>query len=310
MGFSRTFRKVPEDTRRWQLFFKDLEPDPGSMSLATLEDSAALSVLGRAVDSPGTPASISAGSDGQALRRNGTTLGFGTIATAGITDDAVTDAKLRDSAALSVIGRSANTTGNPADIAAASDGQVLRRSGTAIGFGEVATAGISDNAVTNAKLADMAQDTIKGRTSGSGTGDPVDLTAAQVATIVSSAIASALNITSSVYTPTLTHAANIDASTAYECQYLRVGSVVVVSGRADVDTTAGGATLTQLGISLPVASNFGSSSDCGGAGNSPDLAALSAGIYADPAGDRAILQWYSNDTSNRAWFFIFMYQVI
>ena len=60
------------------------------------------------------------------------------LPTAGLLDNAVTDAKLRDSAALSVIGRSANTSGNPADIAAASDHQVLRRSGTSVGFGAVA----------------------------------------------------------------------------------------------------------------------------------------------------------------------------
>jgi hypothetical protein len=43
---------------------------------------------------------------------------------------------------------------------------------------------IADNAVVNARLADMAQGTIKGRTAGAGTGDPVDLTAAQVKTIL------------------------------------------------------------------------------------------------------------------------------
>lgn len=60
------------------------------------------------------------------------------LPTAGLVDNAVTDAKLRDSAALSVIGRSANSTGDPADIAAGTDHQVLRRSGTALGFGAVA----------------------------------------------------------------------------------------------------------------------------------------------------------------------------
>jgi hypothetical protein len=60
------------------------------------------------------------------------------LPTAGLVDNAVTDAKLRDSVALSVIGRSANSTGDPADIAAATDHQVLRRSGTAIGFGAIA----------------------------------------------------------------------------------------------------------------------------------------------------------------------------
>lgn len=47
----------------------------------------------------------------------------------------VLDAYLRDSAALSVIGRAANSVGSPADIVAALSGQVLRRSGTALAFG-------------------------------------------------------------------------------------------------------------------------------------------------------------------------------
>jgi hypothetical protein len=71
-----------------------------------------------------------------------------------VADNSITDAKLRDSAGLSVIGRSANSSGNPADIVAASDDQVLRRNGTSIGFGQVATAGLADSAVTTAKIAD------------------------------------------------------------------------------------------------------------------------------------------------------------
>lgn len=49
----------------------------------------------------------------------------------------VGNAQLRQSAAFSVIGRSGNTTGDIADITAASDGQVLRRSGSVLGFGAV-----------------------------------------------------------------------------------------------------------------------------------------------------------------------------
>ncbi len=71
-----------------------------------------------------------------ALTGDVTASGSGSVA-ATIANNAVTNAKLRDSAALSVIGRSANSTGDPADIAAASDHQVLRRSGTALGFGAV-----------------------------------------------------------------------------------------------------------------------------------------------------------------------------
>lgn len=46
------------------------------------------------------------------------------------------------------------------------------------------TLALSDNAATNQKLADMAQGTIKGRASGAGPGDPQDLSAAQVLTII------------------------------------------------------------------------------------------------------------------------------
>jgi hypothetical protein len=59
------------------------------------------------------------------------------LPTAGLVDNAVTDAKLRDSAGLSVIGRGANSTGDPADISAGANHQVLRRDGSSLGFGAV-----------------------------------------------------------------------------------------------------------------------------------------------------------------------------
>lgn len=58
-------------------------------------------------------------------------------AVATIANNAVTDGKFRQSAGLSVVGRSANSTGDVADITAAVDGDVLRRSGTTLGFGDV-----------------------------------------------------------------------------------------------------------------------------------------------------------------------------
>ena len=55
-----------------------------------------------------------------------------------IADNGVTNAKLRDSIATSVIGRSANSTGDPADIQAGAVGQVLRQgAGPVLGFGAV-----------------------------------------------------------------------------------------------------------------------------------------------------------------------------
>lgn len=77
------------------------------------------------------------------------------VTTGKIAANAVTFAKMVQSAAgLSVVGRSANSAGDFAEIVAANDGEVLRRSGTSLGFGTVATAGITDEAVTQPKLGD------------------------------------------------------------------------------------------------------------------------------------------------------------
>jgi hypothetical protein len=106
-----------------------------TIAYASLANGTALSVLGRSANSAGANASIAAGTDGHVLRRSGTTLGFGTVATGGIADGNVTLAKLANGTALSVLGRSANSAGAYADMAAGTDGHVLRRSGTTLGFG-------------------------------------------------------------------------------------------------------------------------------------------------------------------------------
>ena len=59
-------------------------------------------------------------------------------AAATIQPNAVSNTKFRQSGALSVVGRSANSTGNVADIAAGTNHQVLRRFGTSLGFGAIA----------------------------------------------------------------------------------------------------------------------------------------------------------------------------
>lgn len=70
------------------------------------------------------------------------------VTTGKIAANAVTDAKLRQSAGLSVVGRASNSTGNVADITAASANQVVRvaSDGNSVGFGAVNLA--SSNAVT------------------------------------------------------------------------------------------------------------------------------------------------------------------
>lgn len=112
----------------------------------------------------------------------------------------------------------------------------------------------------------------------------------------------------STYTPTLTNTTNIAASTAYSCQYVRVGNFVTVSGRVDVDPTAAGQVV--LGISLPVASNFANANELGGAAASPAVAGQSAALLADAANDRATMEWIAVDVANRAMYFTFSYRII
>lgn len=110
----------------------------GVVSDSKLRNSSALSIIGRSANSTGVVADISTtATSGAVLRESGSVLGFGTVDTAGITNAAVTNDKLRNSTGLSVIGNSTNSSATPADIVAAADGDIFRRSGTTVGFGTV-----------------------------------------------------------------------------------------------------------------------------------------------------------------------------
>lgn len=130
-----------------------------------------------------------------------------------------------------------------------------------------------------------------------------DVTVSQLASTDISGLAAG------VYTPTLTNVANIDASTAYECQYLRVGTTVCVSGKVDVDPTLT-TTSTKLGISLPIASNFGAVEDCAGTAAASAIAGQCAAILGDIANDRAQMEFISGDVTNQPMAFVFEYQII
>jgi molybdopterin-binding protein len=156
---------------------------------AKLRQSNPLALLGRSANSTGNVADILAAAASDCVyRESGSTVGCGTIATAGIGANQVTDAKLRQSNPLALLGRSANSTGNVADIlAAAASDCVYRESGSTVGCGTIATAGIGANQVTNAKLAQIATATFKGRTTAS-TGNVEDLTAAQATALLNNMV--------------------------------------------------------------------------------------------------------------------------
>jgi hypothetical protein len=127
----------------------------GTVSVATngitnalFRQSAGLSLVGRSANSTGNVDDIAAGTDNQVLRRSGTSIGFGAINLA--SSDAVTGdlafANITQIAGLSVLGVTGNSTADMAGITASTDNQVLRRSGTSLGFGAINLA--STDAVT------------------------------------------------------------------------------------------------------------------------------------------------------------------
>lgn len=119
----------------------------------------------------------------------------------------------------------------------------------------------------------------------------------------------AFPITSGLHTPTLTNVTNLSASTAYQAQYLRVGSIVFLSGRVDVDPVA--LASTELGISLPVASNFANIEQCSGtAGPTAGGIQETGAIVGDVTNDRAALFFLAASTANHGLTYHFMYRVI
>lgn len=118
-------------------------------------------------------------------------------------------------------------------------------------------------------------------------------------------------VASGTYTPTLTNTTNIDASTAYTCQWIRVGNVVMVSGRVDIDPTA--ASAIEMGMSLPIASDLANiyelagtgCSDRSQGGGTPEVT-----FEADTTNNRAKVEGLGSSTINTAVVFQFMYTVL
>jgi len=116
------------------------------------------------------------------------------------------------------------------------------------------------------------------------------------------------NLSSGTYTPTLTSVANIVTATAFQCQWMRVGSTVTVSGKLTIDPNTNGQ-VTKLGMSLPVASAFSAEENC--AGTSSCWESQQSGIVlADATNDRAQLTFFTTTASVRDHFFTYTYTII
>jgi hypothetical protein len=213
--------------------------DAGAVSLSKMADLATSTILGRATAGTGVPEALTAAqvrtilnvangatanaADSFLLNRAnhtgtqaaGTITGLATVATSGsatdlgtgtlptarlpafgsgdvsfaasggagtIANDAVTNAKAANMAANTIKANATASTADPADLAVGTNTVVGRVAGNIVAA-QLATAQVADNAIDNAKAADMATARIKGRVT-AGTGDPEDLTPAQARTVI------------------------------------------------------------------------------------------------------------------------------
>lgn len=118
---------------------------------------------------------------------------------------------------------------------------------------------------------------------------------------------------SAVYTPTVTDVANAGTISTTGFRYSRIGDIVTVAGglQAAITTIS---VLTQISITLPVASNFGNFYECSGSGtaeiNSGGANIVPVTVRADTTNDVILLSFIPSTASSNIISFIANYRVI
>jgi len=249
----------------------------------------------------------------------------GSVGGGSIQDGAVTYQKIQNVSEDRLLGRDTSPAGQAQEIIVTGGleftgtGGIQRSalSGDVTAAAGSGTTAIAANAVSNGKFRQSVARSVIGR-AGATDGNVADIAAGaddlflvrRSGTLQFGALTAAdlPNVTSGTYTPTLAAVTNIDTLTLYTCQYLRVGSIVTVSGRLDADATTGG--VARVGISLPIASAFANAHECCGTAFTSEVAGQGAAIFADSTNDRAQMEWIAVDTADRPMFFVFQYQII
>ena len=114
--------------------------------------------------------------------------------------------------------------------------------------------------------------------------------------------------TSGTYTPTITLVSNAASSTARVCQYMRVGSVVTVSGYVTVTATTP-AVSSRIYMTLPISSSFTSTAQAGGAGGVPGGANIGTVIFANSTATTVSMDFLPVAGATDYWF-SYTYQIL
>jgi len=133
---------------------------------------------------------LSGAAEFEVLVRNGSSQWVNqTLATASLDNNLISNAKLRDSAAFSVIGNFNTGSNDPADIVAGTNSVLGRVAGDLV-FAQIATAQIADDAVDFDKLLHASGESIlMGRLEGSGAGPFGEITLGANLTLTGSVLA-------------------------------------------------------------------------------------------------------------------------
>lgn len=110
------------------------------------------------------------------------------------------------------------------------------------------------------------------------------------------------------YTPTATPLVNIDSVSTFECQYMRVGSVVTVSGRVDFDPSASGVAI-RFSLTLPVAATFTSASQASGVCTSDSSGTAQQTVSISASGSTVYFEGRSTVSTSVPHFFTFTYRI-
>lgn len=179
-------------------------------------------------------------------------------------------------------------------------------------------AALASSALVSGQIYELSYDGTQFQIIGGGA-QPLDATltalaalswsaSSQVPTFTAADTVSLTTVISGTYTPTATNTTNIAASTPALAQYIRVGSVVTVSGEVSIDPTATGDIV--LGLSLPIASNIGANSDVAGTAATSSAAGYGV-MVGDAANDRAQLSGNATvDAVLRTWRYTYTYRII
>ena len=111
---------------------------------------------------------------------------------------------------------------------------------------------------------------------------------------------------SGTYTPSTTNMVNIASTTTIKSNWSRVGNIVTVAGYVSITTSGNG--LAQLGLSLPVASNFTTRYEGSGTFTTTNHFGE---IYSHVSNDNVVLEFkHSGSTGADEFRYVFVYEIL